>query len=84
VLGRGKLVVVNNQVDQTTGTVQLKAELPNPDLRLWPGQFVTVRLLIDTLLMLSPCRRPQCSRVPLALSFTYYRMIAQSQYAPSR
>jgi membrane fusion protein, multidrug efflux system len=48
-LGRGKLVVVNNQVDQTTGTVQLKAEFPNPDLRLWPGQFVTVRLLIDTL-----------------------------------
>jgi multidrug efflux system membrane fusion protein len=49
VLGRGKLVVVNNQVDQTTGTVQLKAEFPNPDLRLWPGQFLTVRLLIDTL-----------------------------------
>jgi multidrug efflux system membrane fusion protein len=49
VLGRGKLVVVNNQVDQTTGTIQLKAEFPNADLRLWPGQFVTVRLLIDTL-----------------------------------
>jgi multidrug efflux system membrane fusion protein len=49
VLGRGRLVVVNNQVDQTTGTVQLKAEFPNPDLRLWPGQFVTIRLLIDTL-----------------------------------
>jgi multidrug efflux system membrane fusion protein len=48
-LGRGKLVVVNNQVDQTTGTVQLKAEFANLDLRLWPGQFVTVRLLIDTL-----------------------------------
>src|SRR5262249_52774313 len=49
VLGRGKLVVVNNQVDPTTGTVQLKAEFPNADLRLWPGQFVTIRLLIDTL-----------------------------------
>ena len=48
-LGHGKLVVVNNQVDQTTGTVQFKAEFPNADLRLWPGQFVTVRLLIDTL-----------------------------------
>jgi multidrug efflux system membrane fusion protein len=48
-LGRGKLVVVNNQVDQTTGTVQLKAEFPNADLRFWPGQFVTVRLLIDML-----------------------------------
>jgi multidrug efflux system membrane fusion protein len=48
-LGHGKLIVVNNQVDQTTGTVQLKAEFANPDLRLWPGQFVIVRLLIDTL-----------------------------------
>jgi multidrug efflux system membrane fusion protein len=49
VMGRGKLVVVDNQVDQTTGTVRLKAEFPNPDLKLWPGQFVNVRLLIDTL-----------------------------------
>jgi len=48
-LDSGKLAVVNNQVDQTTGTVQLKAEFPNPELQLWPGQFVNVRLLIDTL-----------------------------------
>ena len=43
------LTVVDNQVDQTTGTVKLKAEFPNTDLQLWPGQFVNVRLLIDTL-----------------------------------
>ena len=49
VLGHGALTVVNNQVDQTTGTVQLKAEFPNSDLALWPGQFVNVRLLVDTL-----------------------------------
>jgi multidrug efflux system membrane fusion protein len=49
VLDHGTLQVVNNQVDQTTGTVQLKAEFPNADLQLWPGQFVNVRLLIDTL-----------------------------------
>lgn len=49
VTDRGTLRVVNNQVDQTTGTVKLKAEFPNPDLQLWPGQFVNVRLLIDTL-----------------------------------
>src|ERR1700730_1154167 len=48
-LDRGTLQVVNNQVDQATGTVQLKAEFPNADLQLWPGQFVNVRLLIDTL-----------------------------------
>jgi membrane fusion protein, multidrug efflux system len=49
VLDHGTLTVINNQVDPTTGTVQLKAEFPNLDLQLWPGQFVNVRLLIDTL-----------------------------------
>jgi multidrug efflux system membrane fusion protein len=49
VVDRGKLQVVNNQVDQTTGTIQLKAEFPNTSLQLWPGQFVNVRLLVDTL-----------------------------------
>jgi membrane fusion protein, multidrug efflux system len=49
VLDRGTLQVVNNQVDQTTGTVQFKAEFPNGDQQLWPGQFVNARLLVDTL-----------------------------------
>jgi|SRR5712692_1922053 len=49
VVDRGRLQVVNNQVDQTTGTIQLKAEFPNADLQLWPGQFVNVKLLVDTL-----------------------------------
>lgn len=49
VIDRGLLRVVDNQVDQTTGTVKLKAEFPNADLQLWPGQFVNVRLLVDTL-----------------------------------
>jgi len=49
VIDRGTLRVVDNQVDQTTGTVKLKAEFPNVELQLWPGQFVNVRLLIDTL-----------------------------------
>lgn len=49
VTDRGTLRVVDNIVDQTTGTVKLKAEFPNPDLQLWPGQFINVRLLIDTL-----------------------------------
>src|SRR5215470_9458636 len=44
VLDRGTLQVVNNQVDQMTGTVQLKAEFRNAGLQLWPGQFVNVRL----------------------------------------
>src|SRR6478752_6027548 len=49
VIDRGALKVVDNQVDQTTGTVKLKAEFPNSGLQLWPGQFVNIRLLINTL-----------------------------------
>jgi multidrug efflux system membrane fusion protein len=48
-IDKGKLLVIDNQVDQTTGTVKLKAEFPNETLQLWPGQFVNVRLLIETL-----------------------------------
>ena len=48
-LDKGKVTVIDNQVDQTTGTVKLRAEFPNKDLQLWPGQFVNVRVLIDTL-----------------------------------
>jgi multidrug efflux system membrane fusion protein len=49
VIDRGTLRVVDNQVDQTTGTIRLKAEFPNANLQLWPGQFVNVRLLVNTL-----------------------------------
>jgi multidrug efflux system membrane fusion protein len=49
VTDRGTLQVVDNQVDQATGTVKLKAEFPNADLQLWPGQFVNVRLLVETM-----------------------------------
>ena len=48
-LDRGILQVVDNQVDPTTGTIRMKAEFPNANLQLWPGQFVNVRILIDTL-----------------------------------
>jgi len=48
-LDKGKVMVIDNQVDQTTGTVKLRGEFPNNDLQLWPGQFVNVRVLIDTL-----------------------------------
>ncbi|MDB5531791.1 MAG: family efflux transporter subunit [Hyphomicrobiales bacterium] len=45
----GTVEVVDNQVDQTTGTVRVKAQFANGDLRLWPGQFVNVRAYIDVL-----------------------------------
>jgi membrane fusion protein, multidrug efflux system len=47
-LDEGKLLLVNNEIAQTTGTVQLKAEFPNPQHRLWPGQLVNARLLLET------------------------------------
>jgi multidrug efflux system membrane fusion protein len=47
-LGQGTLLLVNNQIDQTTGTIQLKATFPNTDHALWPGQFVDVKLLVET------------------------------------
>ena len=48
-LDSGKVVVIDNQVDPDHRHGQIKAEFPNARLQLWPGQFVNVRLLIDTL-----------------------------------
>jgi multidrug efflux system membrane fusion protein len=48
VLDEGTLTVLDNQVDPTTGTIKLKASFPNTRLRLWPGAFATVRLLVET------------------------------------
>jgi membrane fusion protein, multidrug efflux system len=49
VIDTGTLTGIDNQVDITTGTVKLKAEFPNPNYQLWPGQFVNVRLKVETL-----------------------------------
>ena len=49
VIDTGKLTGIDNQVDQTTGTLKLKAEFPNAKFQLWPGQFVNVRLKVETL-----------------------------------
>ena len=45
----GRLRFVDNAVDAASGTVRVKAEFDNPDERLWPGAFVTVRLAVRTL-----------------------------------
>ena len=47
-LAEGKLLLINNQIDQNTSTIQLKAEFPNQDERLWPGEFVHIHILITT------------------------------------
>jgi multidrug efflux system membrane fusion protein len=48
VLDRGKLVLADNMIDQTTGTARFKAEFPNTDNTLWPGAFVNVEVLLAT------------------------------------
>jgi multidrug efflux system membrane fusion protein len=44
-LDRGTVALIDNQIDQNTGTIRVKATLPNTHRRLWPGQFVNVRVL---------------------------------------
>jgi len=45
-LAAGKLTVIDNQVDPTTGTIRLKAEFANEDGALWPGLAVSTRLMV--------------------------------------
>src|ERR1700736_4547788 len=47
-LAEGKLTLIDNAIDQATGTIRLKARFENEDERLWPGQFVNVRVVLDT------------------------------------
>ncbi|QEN91029.1 efflux RND transporter periplasmic adaptor subunit [Labrys sp. KNU-23] len=49
VIDTGKLEVINNEVDASTGTIQLKAIFPNDTLGLWPGAFVNAKLKVRTL-----------------------------------
>jgi multidrug efflux system membrane fusion protein len=47
-LDQGTLALIDNQIDQTTGTARLKATFPNTRNTLWPGQFVNARVLVRT------------------------------------
>jgi membrane fusion protein, multidrug efflux system len=49
ILSQGKLALVNNAVDQASGTIRMKATFANTDDVLWPGLSVSTRLLVDTL-----------------------------------
>jgi len=48
-LAAGFLLSVDNQIDVTTGTVKLKAQFPNPEAKLFPNQFVNVRMVVDVI-----------------------------------
>jgi multidrug efflux system membrane fusion protein len=47
-LSTGKLLLIDNMIDQATSTIRLKAIFPNEDERLWPGDFVNARVLLET------------------------------------
>ena len=47
-LATGKLLLIDNLIDQATSTIRLKAMFPNEDDRLWPGEFVNARVLLET------------------------------------
>lgn len=49
VLAQGTLTLINNEIDQASGTVKLKSFFENKDQALWPGQSVTVRTLLETI-----------------------------------
>jgi len=59
----GELTFLDNSVQGSSGTVLLRATVPNPSRRLWPGQFVNVRLVLATLpkAVLVPAAAPQDS-----------------------
>jgi membrane fusion protein, multidrug efflux system len=59
----GQLTFVDNAVQNETGQVTLRATLPNPDQRFWPGRFVNVRLVLSTTVgaVLVPVSAPQMS-----------------------
>lgn len=47
-LDQGTIELIDNQIDPTTGTIHLKVIFPNKEERLWPGEFVSARVLVST------------------------------------
>jgi membrane fusion protein, multidrug efflux system len=47
-LDQGTIALVDNQIDQSTGTIRVKATFPNPHNALWPGEFINARVLVRT------------------------------------
>ena len=63
-LAEGTLALFDNQIDPNTGTVRLKANFPNENYELWPGQFVNVQLLVHTLPKVVTVPSPAIQRGP--------------------
>ena len=83
-LSSGTLKVVNNQVDQNTGTVTLKAEFPNQDAALWPSEFTTPTLYSSPSRTGSLFRRGACRWALRDCLYTSSKMIRRSKRNRSR
>lgn len=70
VAASGRLQTVDNQVDTATGTIKLKAIFPNPGASLWPGQFVSTRVTVETLKDALIVPTPSVRRGPIG-TFVY-------------
>ena len=70
VAAKGTLQTVDNQVDTSTGTIKLKAIFPNPNAGLWPGQFVSTRVTVETLKDVLVVPTPAVLRGPIG-TFVY-------------
>lgn len=46
-LAQGELLLIDNQIDQTSSSIRLKARFPNTDERLWPGEFIRIRIQVN-------------------------------------
>ena len=70
-LGTGTLVTIDNQIDQTTGTVRLKAVFDNKDGALWPNQFVNMQLLLEVRKNTTVIPAAAIQRGPQGSSYVY-------------
>lgn len=80
-IASGRLDVIDNQVDTATGTIKLKATFPNDDQRLWPGQFVTVRVRVGELRDALVVPTPAVRRGPQG---TFVYVVAEGDVAATR
>jgi membrane fusion protein, multidrug efflux system len=69
-LDLGTIALVDNQIDQTTGTIRVKATFPNPHDALWPGEFINARVLVRTERNALTVPSPAIQRGPNGM-FTY-------------
>ncbi len=76
-LGKGKLTLVDNQVNTATATVRLKGTVPNPDKALWPNEFVRARLVLSVRSAVLAIPAPAVQRGPQG-SFVYIAMPDQT------